>query len=63
MKELQWREDKSCIWTLVDEDANAWETGCDNMFQFDVEGPAENKFKYCPYCGSELEEVDPTAEG
>ena len=34
-----------------------WETGCNNMFQFNNGGPKENHFKFCPYCGKLIEEV------
>ena len=38
-------------------DHDYWETSCDNMFQFKVDGPNENSFKFCPYCGLPIEEV------
>jgi rRNA maturation endonuclease Nob1 len=33
---------------------NFWETSCDNLFQFNNDGPKENHFVYCPYCGKEI---------
>lgn len=35
-----------------------WETGCDNLFQFNTGGPEENRFKFCPYCGKPIEVVE-----
>jgi hypothetical protein len=45
-----------CFWKY-DEHHEAWDTGCGEMFQFMVDGPKENSFDYCPYCGCELQEV------
>ena len=35
-----------------------WETGCGELFVFEADGPAENGFKYCPYCGGPLTTTD-----
>jgi hypothetical protein len=40
-----------CIWE-ENEDGN-WEY-CGGMYCFEVSGPEENGFKYCPACGSLL---------
>lgn len=46
---------KVCEWRLdPDPDFTVWETSCDEMFQFEADGPTENKFKFCPYCGDTL---------
>jgi len=37
-----------CEWHETD---YAWETGCGEAFVFIEGGPAENKMRYCPYCG------------
>lgn len=34
-----------------------YQTECDNLFQFSNDGPKENHFVYCPYCGLKIEEV------
>lgn len=44
------RED--CRWK-ADEDG-VYHTECDNAFFFDTGAPADNKFKFCPYCGAKL---------
>jgi len=48
-----WRAVRPCAWTL-------WETGqhetaCGNVFEFSDDGIAENKFKFCPFCGGRIE--------
>jgi hypothetical protein len=42
-----------CKWKY-DEITGAWETSCDNLFSFLADGPVENNFKFCPYCGREI---------
>ena len=42
----------TCTWK--GDDDGVYSTGCDNAFQFEVDGPTENNFKFCPYCGKEL---------
>ena len=45
-----------CLWVYdVVFDCGNWETQCGEMFEFVTDGPVENKFKFCPYCGGELE--------
>ena len=41
-----------CHWTQ-DEDG-IWQTPCKNYFVFTEEGPKENHFVFCPYCGGAL---------
>lgn len=51
-----------CEWTEsidVDE-AGTWETDCHNLFSFTADGPKENDFKFCPYCGRKLVAVEPS---
>lgn len=36
---------------------NYWETGCNNLFQFTNDGPKENHFEWCPYCGDLIEVI------
>ncbi len=48
-------KDKPCVWT---EDMDTlWESSCASNggpFQFTDEGPTENHFAFCPYCGHPL---------
>jgi len=46
--------DGKCLWKQ-DDDGN-WKTGCGEMFVFFEGTPAENKMRYCHYCGKELKE-------
>jgi rRNA maturation endonuclease Nob1 len=43
-----------CLWLFV-EDSYYYDTGCGRAFQFETDGPKKNGFKFCPYCGRELE--------
>lgn len=61
-KECFWRvetmtvlhEVKVCKWS-EDQDS-VWDTQCDNRFVFNSDGPADNGFEYCPYCGNKIKE-------
>ena len=43
-----WREDNVCEF---------WLTTCGEIFVFLADGPAENNFRFCPYCGGAIEEA------
>ena len=45
---------EQCIWRFDPE--GYWQPGCDKeeAFLFTVGGPAENNFRFCPYCGKPL---------
>jgi hypothetical protein len=48
----------ACVWS-DDEDGIWWsacrkETNNENGFCFDIGGPDENGFTFCPYCGRKL---------
>ena len=47
----------TCKWTY-DDSNDSWDTECDEKFWFTTEGPIDNGFKYCPYCGKILIELD-----
>lgn len=55
-----------CRW-VEDEPAIDWEgiwgTDCGHSFIFDEEGPEENEFKCCPFCGKPIEAVPYVEEG
>ncbi len=48
------KEPAVCEWYLADEDDSVWETTCKHVFLFTTDGPTENKFKFCCYCGKPL---------
>lgn len=47
-----------CVWSEFPEidDCGNWDTGCGNAFILSEGTPSENEFKFCPYCGREIEE-------
>ena len=45
MDKCQWYED----------DNGVWETTCECTFEFIVDGPDDNGFSFCPFCGLILE--------
>lgn len=49
--------DLECRWG-DDDDEGIWNAECGELFQFYADGPIENGFKFCPYCGKELCEVE-----
>lgn len=46
-----------CNWEEMDADWNSWETQCGNAFTIMEGTPADNNFKFCPYCGGEINDV------
>ena len=50
--------DDVCEWRLCDEEANVYDTSCRNPHIL-IEGtPRENNYKYCPYCGKKIKEME-----
>lgn len=48
---------KTCVWQLVDANWSIWATSCGHTFRFPGgDGPMENMFGWCPYCGGEIQE-------
>ena len=47
----------TCIWntneSLCNED-DTWYTECGEAFVFTEDGPKENGFQFCPYCGGKI---------
>ena len=43
-----------CLWR-EDEDAN-WSTSCGEVHVFIDGGPADNRYRFCPYCGAAIVE-------
>lgn len=35
-----------------------WTTGCGERHTFKMDGPAEHKHNYCPYCGGAIDVYD-----
>ena len=50
--------DDVCEWKFEDEEANLYLTGCQQR-QLIFDGtPKENGYRYCPYCGKKIKEVE-----
>jgi hypothetical protein len=45
-----------CQW-LYEGLEDRWDTECGNAHVFITDGPKENRYKFCPYCGKELCEL------
>lgn len=43
---------KHCAW--IEDEMGCWDAACGQSFEFYAEGPKENKFKFCPYCGKRI---------
>ena len=43
----------TCAWTF-DHTEGAWDTTCGDKFIFDVDGPDENHYRFCPACGGKI---------
>lgn len=44
-----------CQWYIDDVGGDSvWETKCGHSFEFNDDGPKENGFKFCAYCGGTL---------
>ena len=49
----KWRENESDM---------CWDSDCSEKFVFNSDGPKENGFEFCPYCGRVIEQVYETKE-
>ena len=46
---------KICRWQ--ENSDGAWETSCENSFEFSVGTPKENKARFCIYCGKKIRQI------
>ena len=46
-----------CKWEEDEDGDGLWHTGCKEIHILMEGTPTENKYKFCPYCGKEIEEV------
>jgi hypothetical protein len=45
---------EKCTWTQSED--GQWESDCGNEFEPNDDGPYENGFHFCPYCGKPIGE-------
>lgn len=53
VKQVSVETDDVCEWKYNGNEY-LWETSCGNLHIFMSDGPNENKYQYCPYCGKEI---------
>lgn len=51
------RQKKACQW--LRDDLGAWGTACGNTFELWIGSPAENRMRFCCYCGKPLQDTPP----
>jgi hypothetical protein len=47
----------TCEWSCDPDDeleSDVWDTACDQKFVLQVGTPADNRFRFCAYCGKPL---------
>lgn len=47
------QDSPECDW-LEDSSGEFWETRCGEAHCFITDGPRENRYAFCPYCGRKL---------
>jgi hypothetical protein len=47
-------DQQECVWT--ENGRGSWDLCSGNTYEFYNGGPAENGFKFCPYCGKQVKE-------
>lgn len=55
---LKTKKEEKCLQKLVDEEEGTYETSCGEMTIFTVGNVDENNYKFCPYCGKLIKEVN-----
>ena len=49
--------DDVCEWKYNDSEYY-WESSCEHLHIFMSDGPEENEYKFCPYCGKKIKVVE-----
>ena len=49
--------DDFCEWKYNDTEY-CWESSCDHFHIFMSDGPKENEYRFCPYCGKKIKVVE-----
>ena len=48
---------KKCKWDQEDEGSSTYDSDCGHTFIFNDDGPTDNGFTFCPFCGGKLIEI------
>ena len=51
------KSDDVCEWEYNDTEY-CWESSCDHLHIFMSDGPKENEYDFCPYCGKKIKVVE-----
>ena len=51
------KSDDVCEWKYNDSEYY-FESSCDHLHIFMSDGPKENEYRFCPYCGKKIKEVE-----
>lgn len=47
-----------CIWYEEPISGDYWDTSCNERHCFIANGPSENKYEFCPYCGDAIKVIE-----
>lgn len=48
--------DDVCEWKYNNIEFGVWKSSCDHLHIFMADGPKENEYSFCPYCGKKIKE-------
>ena len=57
IRKYEENKDDVCEWKYNDTEYY-WESSCDHLHIFMSDGPKENNYEYCPYCGKKIKVVE-----
>ena len=56
IRKFEENKDDVCEWKYNDTEYY-WESSCDHLHIFMSDGPKENEYEFCPYCGKKIKIV------
>lgn len=56
IRKFEENKDDVCEWKYNDTEYY-WESSCDHLHIFMCDGPKENEYEFCPYCGKKIKIV------
>ena len=57
IRKFEENKDDVCEWKYNDTEYY-WESSCDHLHIFMSDGPKENEYDFCPYCGKKIKVVE-----